>query len=89
MVHENRNGIKLYDYVKQLMDVFGENATVAFCYLLSTLFRDVIFRRTRHFPILNLFGEREQERQRLPLHCRRSFYTEWIHQTLVSLPYLL
>lgn len=58
MVHENRNGIKLYDYVKQLMEVFGENATVAFCYLLSTLFRDVIFRRTRHFPILNLFGEK-------------------------------
>lgn len=58
MVHENRNGIKLYDYVERLMDVFGENATVAFCYLLSTLFRDIIFRRTRHFPILNLFGEK-------------------------------
>lgn len=40
------------------MDVFGENATVAFCYLLATLFRDVIFKRTRHFPILNLFGEK-------------------------------
>ena len=40
------------------MEVFGENATVAFCYLLSTLFRDVVFRRTRHFPILNLFGEK-------------------------------
>lgn len=58
MVHENRNGIKLYDYVKQLMEVFGENATVAFCYLLSTLFRDIVFKRTRHFPILNLFGEK-------------------------------
>lgn len=56
MVHENRNGIKLYDYVKRLMEVFGENASVAFCYLLATLFRDIIFRRTRHFPILNLFG---------------------------------
>ena len=58
MVHENRNGIKLYDYVKRLMEVFGENASVAFCYLLATLFRDIIFRRTRHFPILNLFGEK-------------------------------
>ena len=58
MVHENWNGIKLYDYVGRLVEVFGENATVAFCYLLSTLFRDVVFRRTRHFPILNLFGEK-------------------------------
>ena len=58
MVHENRSGLKLYDYVEQLMGVFGENACVAFCYLLSTLFRDIVFRRTRHFPILNLFGEK-------------------------------
>lgn len=58
MVHENRNGVKLHDYVSRLMDVFGENASIAFCYLLSTLFRDIIFRRTRHFPILNLFGEK-------------------------------
>lgn len=58
MVHENRNGVKLYDYVSRLMDVFGENASIAFCYLLSTLFRDIIFKRTRHFPILNLFGEK-------------------------------
>ena len=58
MVHENRSGVKLYDYVSLLMDVFGENAAVAFCYLLATLFRDVVFKRTRHFPILNLFGEK-------------------------------
>ncbi len=58
MVHENRNGVKLYDYVSRLSEVFGENANVAFCYLLATLFRDIIFSRTRHFPILNLFGEK-------------------------------
>ena len=58
MVHENRNGVKLYDYAERLLEVFGENASIAFCYLLSTLFLDIIFRRTRHFPILNLFGEK-------------------------------
>ena len=58
MVHENRNGVKLYDYVSRRTDVFGENAAIAFCYLLSTLCRDIIFKRTRHFPILNLFGEK-------------------------------
>lgn len=58
MVHENRNGVKLYDFASKLIGVFGENASIAMCYLLATLFRDIIFRQTRHFPILNLFGEK-------------------------------
>ena len=58
MVHENRNGVKLYGFASKLMEVFGENASIALCYLFSTLFRDIIFGRTRHFPILNLFGEK-------------------------------
>lgn len=58
MAHENRNGVKLYDFASRLIGVFGENASIALCYLLATLFRDIIFRRTRHFPILNLFGEK-------------------------------
>lgn len=57
-IHENRSGIKLYDFAMQLVRVFGDNAKIAFCYLLATLYRDVIFNRTRHFPILNLFGEK-------------------------------
>lgn len=57
-IHENRSGIKLYDFAAQLVKVFGDNAKIAFCYLLATLFRDVVFSRTRHFPILNLFGEK-------------------------------
>lgn len=57
-IHENRSGLKLYDFATQLIKVFGDNAKIAFCYLLATLFRDVVFHRTRHFPILNLFGEK-------------------------------
>lgn len=57
-IHENRSGIKLYNFAVQLVRVFGDNAKIAFCYLLATLYRDVIFNRTRHFPILNLFGEK-------------------------------
>ena len=57
-IHENRSGIKLYDFAVQLVKVFGDNAKIAFCYLLATLYRDVVFNRTRHFPILNLFGEK-------------------------------
>lgn len=58
MIHENRSGVKLHDFTSRLMEVFGENASIAFCYLLATLFRDIVFKRTRHFPILNLFGEK-------------------------------
>lgn len=57
-IHENRSGIRLHDFAAQLVKVFGENAKIAFCYLLATLFRDVVFARTHHFPILNLFGEK-------------------------------
>lgn len=58
MVHENRNVVSMRVFADKLISVFGENARVALCYLFATVFRDVIFRRTRHFPILNLFGEK-------------------------------
>lgn len=60
------------------MEVFGENASVAFCYLLATLFRDIIFRCTRHFPILNLFGEKGTGKTTLAVSSSPSFCTEWI-----------
>ena len=48
----------LNDYVEKLTTVFGNNAQVTFGYLLATIFRDIVYRKTRHFPILNLFGEK-------------------------------
>lgn len=58
MVHEDRTGVSMRVFSEKLLSVFGENARIALCYLFATVFRDVIFRRTRHFPILNLFGEK-------------------------------
>lgn len=58
MVHEDRNGVSMRVFADKLLSVFGENARIALCYLFATVFRDVVFRRTRHFPILNLFGEK-------------------------------
>ena len=86
-MHENRNGVKLYDYVTRLVEVFGENAAIAFSYLLSTLFRDIIFRRTRHFPILNLSEKREQVRPPLPPPSSHSSCTVLTRPTSVSPPY--
>ncbi len=58
MIYENRSGIRLRDFSEKLIAAFGENARIALCYLLATLFRDIVFRRTHHFPLLNLFGEK-------------------------------
>lgn len=72
-IHENRSGIKLHDFAVQLVKVFGDNAKIAFCYLLATLYRDVIFNRTRHFPILNLFGEKGTGKTTLATSLRSFF----------------
>lgn len=58
MVHDDLSGVLLRTFSEKLISVFGENARIALCYLFSTVFRDVIFRKVRHFPILNLFGEK-------------------------------
>lgn len=55
-VHLALGGISLRDYTTKLIDVFGDNAKVGVCFLLATLFRDVITGYTKSFPILNLFG---------------------------------
>lgn len=55
-VHLALGGISLRDYTTKLIDVFGDNAKVGVCFLLATLFRDVIAGYTKAFPILNLFG---------------------------------
>ena len=55
-VHLALGGISLRDYTTKLIEVFGDNAKVGVCFLLATLFRDVIAGYTKAFPILNLFG---------------------------------
>ncbi|MCH5239416.1 MAG: DNA primase [Muribaculaceae bacterium] len=77
MIHENCNGIKFSEYIKMLTSVFGNNASVAVCYLVATLFRDIVFRKTRHFPILNLFGEKGTGKTTLAT-CLQSFFLHGI-----------
>lgn len=73
MVHQGRNGVKLKEVIRKLSDVFGPSSYIAVCYLLSTLFRDIIFKKTRHFPILNLFGEKGTGKTTLAT-CLQSFF---------------
>lgn len=58
MVHKETSGVTLNTFATKLIGVFGENARIALCYLFGTLFRDIIYAKTRHFPLLNLFGEK-------------------------------
>lgn len=88
MIHENRNGIKLYDFAAMLIEVYGEQARIAICYLLATLFRDIIYRQTRHFPILNLFGEKGTGKTSLAT-CLQSFFLHGIdppNMSVTSIP---
>ena len=55
-IHLPTNKISLFEYTKKLVDVFGDNAKVGICFMLATLFRDVVVSYTKSFPILNLFG---------------------------------
>ena len=72
-VHLNYGTISLYDYSKRLIDVFGNNAKVGLCFLIATLFRDVIVGYTKNFPILNLFGPKGSGKSELG-HSLMSFF---------------
>ncbi|MBQ9660720.1 MAG: DNA primase [Bacteroidales bacterium] len=50
------NDVTLRDFSTRLIQVFGDNAKVALCFLVATLFKDVVTSVTTSFPILNLFG---------------------------------
>ncbi len=55
-IHRDTNTITLNSYSEKLIGVFGPNASIALCFFIASLFRDVIVGRFHFFPILNLFG---------------------------------
>jgi len=55
-IHLDKSTISLGDYSVQLIKVFGNNAIIGLCFMFATIYRDIIFRITKFFPILNLFG---------------------------------
>lgn len=55
-VYAESNNISLRDFATKLIDVFGNNGKVGLCFLLATLFRDIVVGVNTSFPILNLFG---------------------------------
>lgn len=55
-IHLGYSKITLYDYFTKIVNVFGDNAIIAICFLLATLFRDIVKEKARFFPMLNIFG---------------------------------
>lgn len=61
------------EYSDKLVQVFGDNAKVGICFLLASLFRDIIVGQTKSFPILNLFGPKGSGKSELG-HSLMSFF---------------
>ena len=78
------NDITLQEYVSLLVTVFGENAKVAFCFLLATLFKDIVTHVTTSFPILNLFGPKGTGKSQLGHSLTSFFYTDYTAPNLAG-----
>lgn len=55
-IHKNLSKFTMRQYCEKIVTVFGDNGKVAICFLLATLFRDIIKDTVNFFPILNIFG---------------------------------
>ena len=72
-VHLGFSAVSLSEFTEQMFKVFGDNGRVGFIFLLATLFRDIVTRSTRSFPILNLFGPKGSGKSELG-HTLMSFF---------------
>lgn len=70
---EAHSSISLPDFARIMAGVFGDNAKIAVCYLLASIFRDVITSYTTNFPLLNLFGPKGSGKSELGITLMRFF----------------
>lgn len=83
MVHRNTCPMSLHEFAERLESVFGPTSRVALAFLFATLFRDVIHKRTSHFPILYLFGEKGTGKTTLAT-CLQSFFVHGMEPPSIS-----
>ena len=63
--HFGHSTISLREFCERFIKVFGDNGKVCIAFLLATLFRDIVFSYTTHFPILNIFGPKGSGKSKL------------------------
>lgn len=72
-IHTTYSTITLRSYTDLMIEVFGDNAKVGICFLLATIFRDIVTRVTKNFPMLNLYGPKGSGKSELG-HTLMSFF---------------
>lgn len=72
-IHAGLSEVSLRTYTDKLTEVFGDKAKVGICFLLATLFKDIVTIKTKNFPILNLFGPKGSGKSELG-HSLMSFF---------------
>ncbi len=72
-VHLGYSTVTLNEVAKSMIKVFGDNGKIGLCFLVATLFRDVITSNIKAFPMLNLFGPKGSGKSELG-HTLMSFF---------------
>lgn len=72
-VHLDYSTVNLQTVANAMIKVFGDNAKVGLCFLVATLFRDIITNCVKAFPMLNLFGPKGSGKSELG-HTLMSFF---------------
>ena len=70
---EGHSSITLPKFAEMMVEVFGNNAKIGLCYLLASLFRDIITGYTTNFPLLNLFGPKGSGKSQLGITLMHFF----------------
>ena len=72
-VHLAYSTTPMRQVAEAMVKVFGDNAKIGLCFLIATLFRDVVTATVKAFPILNLFGPKGSGKSELG-HTLMSFF---------------
>ncbi|MBR6492191.1 MAG: DNA primase, partial [Bacteroidales bacterium] len=71
--HLEYSSISLRDYFTKILAVHGDNAMVGLSFFIASLFRDIVVKKSRGFPLLNLFGPKGSGKTELG-HSLMSFF---------------
>lgn len=74
--HLGQSDISLHDYFGKIIAVFGDNAIIALCFYIATLFRDIIKPQVHCFPLLNVFGPKGSGKTELAETLMTFFITD-------------
>lgn len=72
-VHLAYSTVSLNEVANAMLKVFGDNGKIGLCFLVATIFRDIITANVKAFPMLNLFGPKGSGKSELG-HTLMSFF---------------